>query len=138
MWASYVGVGFMAAWWHGRLEDALCAVLLGQGAAPLNLTIRHFHFSGEAQRTGLLTNLAVSQRHCPPAQACSSSLSSSAWLHNTIPIGCTEGETLLLWILINCDLSGVVLLWCCHVRYRTYEYLEIVCARARVCGIRLR
>jgi len=49
-----VGLGFDLA----RLEDALVVVLLGRGACPITLAIRHFHFAGEAQRTGLLTTLA--------------------------------------------------------------------------------
>jgi hypothetical protein len=33
--------------------------LLGSGTTPITLTIRHFHFSGEIQRVGLLTALGA-------------------------------------------------------------------------------
>ena len=51
----------------GRLETALSALLLGRGAAPLTLAIRHFHYHGELQGVGLLGALGatVPQRALP-------------------------------------------------------------------------
>jgi hypothetical protein len=43
-----------------RLQEALSAQLLGQGASPLAISIRHFHYHGEAHAVGLLGALAAS------------------------------------------------------------------------------
>jgi hypothetical protein len=43
-----------------RLEEALSSQLLGQGASPLAISIRHFHYMGEAHAVGLLGALSAS------------------------------------------------------------------------------